>query len=109
MSKPGTYNIIRVGKKTVSEHKHVWEKHHGPRPDGMTIHHINGNPRDNRIENLRLLTRQENRELACRGSIEKKGNKFRVRPTINGIRTWIGSFNTPGGAYMASQMAYVNR
>ena len=109
MSKSGTYNIIRVGKKTMSEHKHVWEKTNGKIPDGLTIHHINNNPRDNRIENLRLLTRQENRALAWHGSIEKKGKKYRVRRTINGIRTWLGSFDTPGGAYMASRMAYVTR
>ena len=105
MSKPGTYKIIRVNGKSKSEHRHVWEKANGKIPDGLTIHHINGNPRDNRIENLRLLTRGENKELACRGSIEHKGNRYKVRRTIKGVRTWIGSFGTPGGAYVASQMA----
>ena len=96
MSKPGTYNIIRVGKKTVSEHKHVWEKHHGPRPDGMTIHHINGNPRDNRIENLRLVTNAENKAMSSFGTISKLGNRFRARR--NG--KWVGAFRTIGGAKM---------
>ena len=32
----------------------------GPRPDGLDILHINGNPIDNRVENLMYGTRTEN-------------------------------------------------
>lgn len=47
-------------KKTFSVHGLVYTSFNGPLPDGMTIDHINGDKRDNRLENLQLLTRGDN-------------------------------------------------
>lgn len=41
-------------------HRVVWVEHNGPIPDGMQIDHINHDRSDNRIENLRLVTPQQN-------------------------------------------------
>lgn len=41
-------------------HRMVWEAFNGEIPDDMEINHINGNPSDNSIDNLELVSHQEN-------------------------------------------------
>ena len=50
----GYYRIVLPSGR-MAYHRYVWEKHHGEIPAGMQIHHIDKNPRNNRIENLALL------------------------------------------------------
>jgi len=38
------------------EHRVIWEAANGPIPTGHVIHHINGDPRDNRLENLAAMS-----------------------------------------------------
>ena len=47
-------------------HRIIWELFHGPIPDACVIDHLNGNPWDNRIENLACKTQtynQRNRKI----------------------------------------------
>lgn len=49
------YRKHNVKGKTITEHRLVWEQHRGPIPEGMHTHHVNGDKRDNRIENLQMV------------------------------------------------------
>ena len=53
------YLIIKVKRKQFKAHRLIWFLFRGEFPDGE-IDHINRVRTDNRIENLRVVTRQEN-------------------------------------------------
>ena len=57
------YRYVCVGRKKVPEHVLVWERAHGPKPPGCDIHHIDGNGKNNALENLECLTKSEHRRL----------------------------------------------
>ena len=58
------YRIIFVPEiGNIKEHRYIWEKHFGPIPIGMHIHHKNGIRDDNRIENLQMLTKSQHHKL----------------------------------------------
>ena len=51
---------IEEPKKWNLKHRVVWEKHNGPIPKNYNVQFINGNKQDVRIENLRLVSYEEN-------------------------------------------------
>lgn len=59
----GYRRITMINRKRRFEHVLVWEAHHGSVPPGMELHHVNGDKLDNRIENLRLVTRLEHKRI----------------------------------------------
>lgn len=70
---PG-YVYVRVNGNLIPAHRIIWEMHYGKIPEGMEIDHINHITDDNRIENLRLVTRKDN----CKNVSMSKSNKSGV-------------------------------
>jgi hypothetical protein len=61
------YIVIRIDGCLYKAHRLAWLYVHGRWPDGL-IDHINRNPSDNRIENLREASQSENTHNANRQS-----------------------------------------
>ena len=55
-------HVIGIGGKLFLRSRLVWIGHNGPIPEGMQIDHINRNPKDDRIENLRAVTHRQNQQ-----------------------------------------------
>ena len=93
----------------------VWQMHNGPIPEGLYIDHINGDPFDNRIENLRLATpaqnaqnRRAHRNNKCGILGVNKPKRFRRWVStiqVNGKDIYLGSFDTAEQAGEAYQYA----
>lgn len=75
-------------------------------PHGMDVDHINGDTKDNRIENLRIVTRQKNllnrRDYPMKGvHYRKDRKKFSAQLKLNGVKQHLGYFDTAEDAHTA--------
>lgn len=61
------------GKCAKYAHQLVMEAFVGPRPAGMEINHIDGDPSNNRVENLEYVTRKQNMDHAVRMGLRARG------------------------------------
>lgn len=67
------YWQVKINGKMYSLHHLIWWIHHGYKP--RYIDHIDGNPENNRIENLRLCTLSENQANAKISKANTSGYK----------------------------------
>lgn len=58
-SKGRKFTRVMTENGLVYKSRLVWEKHHGPLPKGCIVLHLNGNSLDDRIENLKAISRVE--------------------------------------------------
>lgn len=101
---------VRWMGKAFQAHRLIWELFNGPIPTPYEIDHIDGNPLNNRIENLRLATSQENSRnvgLTSANSTGFKGvsrfpnGRFRADIRIRNKTKYLGQFDSPIDAHMA--------
>lgn len=110
---------IAIGYKgrDLYAHRIVWEMNRGPIPEGFVIDHINGNPLDNRMCNLRLASREQNYHNQRRGMkntsgikgvhFDKARNKWRAEIRFYNHVVSLGRFDTKGLAAVARAKAAV--
>lgn len=94
------YRKLSIKNKRYQEHRIIFLMHHGYLPD--TIDHIDGNHANNRIENLRKATQQQNcynssthgrNTSGHRGvSWSKVWNKWQAYVSANKKRKFLGYF-----------------
>ena len=54
------YARVTVNGRSYRVHRVIWKLHHGQDPGQLVVDHLNGDTRDNRINNLRACTSKEN-------------------------------------------------
>lgn len=59
-TKPTGYMSVHYHKRKLQLHRIIYRKFLGPLNDKLTINHKDGNPSNNSIENLELVTQSEN-------------------------------------------------
>ena len=110
------YREVNLNHKKYKEHRIIYSLYYGVEllPD-EEIDHINGNPSDNRIINLRKVNRQGNCQNRClpknntsgvRGvHYDERQKKWRVRITHNNKRILIGDYTNLEEARIAREQA----
>ena len=98
---PNGYRGIRFNGKDYKEHRLVWLYHHSVWP--KRLDHINRVKDDNRIENLREVTHQQNmfntsayknNKLGVKNICVSKSFRYQVGFTLNGKVVYLGTFDT---------------
>jgi hypothetical protein len=91
MTKFGNARINNQGRYVITSrkegnhgkylHRLIWEDAYGPIPEGYDCHHIDENPLNNDLSNLKLMLHAEH--VSLHNSINKIGNKYRVGKTFS--------------------------
>lgn len=114
-SKTGAKSHVGINCKsfpmTRCAHRIIWEMRNGPIPEGMVIDHINGDPWDNRIENLRVCSQSQNMRNSARHFInghgvkgvswDKVNKKWQTEIRTDKGRVFLGRHITKGLAALA--------
>lgn len=80
------HSLTKNSEHTViGAHILVYETFVGEIPKGYVVHHINGNPKDNRVENLCLMKDNEHRKMHCKENnkkMTKESAKITSKPVL---------------------------
>jgi len=98
----GYFHVKRHGRQ-VLVHRIIWEHVNGPIPEHLVIDHINGVRTDNRIENLRLVTRKQNQENQQRAMVNNQSSGVRGVHWHPRGKSWQVSIGHEGQQYYIGQ------
>ena len=97
------YRVVRVFRKRTMAHRILYEMANGPIPAGMQVDHIDQNPRNHSLSNLRLATNAENgRNRGAQANnrsgvkgiyFDKHRSKWMARIAVNGNQIELGRFS----------------
>lgn len=102
--------VVMLRPRLYLAHRIIWEMLHGEIPNGFVIDHINGNPWDNRLANLRLATRAENNRnrrmstnnaSGLKGVLQRPNGRWKATITINSRNAHLGYYDTAELAHAA--------
>lgn len=104
------YIRVRKNGKEYRAHRIIWEMFNGPIPEGLLVDHIDGDVFNNRIENLRLATRQQNNANRKNTTdlpkgVSRSGTGYRARISHNKVVTCLGTYPTIDEASKAYEEA----
>ena len=109
------YRHVRIKGKTYKEHRIIMMLCFGHIPENAEIDHINHVRNDNRMVNLRFVTRRENQRNQSLSSKSTTGvtgvtfyknrNKYRAQIEVNRETIYLGMFDTLEGAAEARRQA----
>lgn len=97
---------VCVAKRLYYVHRVVWKLVHGVEPDGI-VDHIDGDPSNNKIENLRLVSASVNSRNKVSSIRSKSGyrgvyhrdGRYMAAAKIDGAFIILGWFDNPEQAY----------
>lgn len=121
LTRPNGYMVVRIAGFNYQQHRVIYALLNGEYSTHLDIDHINGNKSDNRIQNLRLATRCQNKQNVnklknntsgflgvdlYKGRNNGAGNKkWRARISVDGVIKYLGYYASPQDAAKARDIA----
>lgn len=107
---------INLNGKLRDAHRIIWEMVNGPIPEGMCVDHIDCDPFNNKLSNLRLATKTENNRnvriskdntSGYKGVCKEKNGGWRSRIVVDKREIHLGTYPTKELAAQAYAKAAV--